>query len=140
MSLLCNSIIKDKQVLTKNGLEMLLLPEHKLLYEKLKGKYLTRNLHTTIMSNDINDSNNSNNRLLYVDIITDQSPNCQIHQNASVSIDHNVLEFRNFSNHLCTQSYVNNNINQLSNTSLCNSSNISSLISIALLHAILNKY
>ncbi|CAF3050445.1 unnamed protein product, partial [Rotaria sp. Silwood2] len=45
MSLLCNSIIKDKQVLTKNGLEMLLLPEHKLLYEKLKGKYLTRNLH-----------------------------------------------------------------------------------------------
>ncbi|CAF4725759.1 unnamed protein product, partial [Rotaria sp. Silwood2] len=30
MSMLCNSHIKDKQVLTADGKQMLLLPEHKL--------------------------------------------------------------------------------------------------------------
>ncbi|CAF3683536.1 unnamed protein product [Rotaria sp. Silwood1] len=43
MSMLCNSHIKDKQVLTANGKQMLLLPEHKLLYEHLKRKYPDRN-------------------------------------------------------------------------------------------------
>lgn len=39
MELLTKSIIKDKQVLTSRGKEILILPEHKLLYEKLKEKY-----------------------------------------------------------------------------------------------------
>lgn len=47
MLLLNNSIIKDKQVLTTNGIKMLLLPEHKLLYENLQTKYPNLNLSGT---------------------------------------------------------------------------------------------
>jgi hypothetical protein len=45
MSILTNCIIKDKQILTTNGKQILLLPEHKLLYENLKQKYPERNLN-----------------------------------------------------------------------------------------------
>jgi hypothetical protein len=45
-TILCNSIIKDKQILTTNGKQMLLLPEHKLLYENLKRKYPEMNLNS----------------------------------------------------------------------------------------------
>ena len=45
MSILTNCIIKDKQILTTNGKQILLLPEHKLLYENLKRKYPERNLN-----------------------------------------------------------------------------------------------
>lgn len=45
--ILNNSIIKDKQVLTSNGIQMLLLPEHKLLYETLQRKYPNLNLNST---------------------------------------------------------------------------------------------
>jgi len=38
MTMLCNSTIKDKQILTTNGTQMLLLPEHKLLFENLIKK------------------------------------------------------------------------------------------------------
>lgn len=44
MLILSNSMIKDKHVLTNIGMEMLILPEHKLLYENLKKKYPNRNL------------------------------------------------------------------------------------------------
>ena len=42
MSILIESVIKDKQILTKIGKEILLLPEHHLLYEHLKNKYPER--------------------------------------------------------------------------------------------------
>ncbi len=46
MTMLCNSTIKDKQILTTNGTQMLLLPEHKLLLEILIKKYPERNLNS----------------------------------------------------------------------------------------------
>ncbi|CAF3978277.1 unnamed protein product, partial [Rotaria sordida] len=61
MVILCNSSIKDKQILTTNGIEMLLLPEHKLLHENLKKNYPDRNFDITATSNNINNSNNRNN-------------------------------------------------------------------------------
>ncbi|CAF4916752.1 unnamed protein product, partial [Rotaria magnacalcarata] len=42
MQLLCNSIIKDKQILTNTAKQILMLPEHKFLCEKLKEKYPER--------------------------------------------------------------------------------------------------
>jgi hypothetical protein len=39
MSLLCNSVIKDKQILTTSAQEILMLPEHTRLYECLKKNY-----------------------------------------------------------------------------------------------------
>jgi len=47
MSLLTNCIIKDKQILTTNGKQILFLPEHKFLYENLKQKYPERDLNGT---------------------------------------------------------------------------------------------
>jgi len=46
MNTLNNSIIKEKQILTTIGKHMLLLNEHKVLYENLKTKYPERNLGT----------------------------------------------------------------------------------------------
>ena len=43
-SVLANCIIKNKQSLTTNGKQILLLPEHQHLYENLKRKYPERNL------------------------------------------------------------------------------------------------
>ncbi|CAF1344418.1 unnamed protein product [Rotaria magnacalcarata] len=42
MSLLTNSEIKNKHILTKMGEQVLMLPEHQLLHEKLKTKYPER--------------------------------------------------------------------------------------------------
>jgi hypothetical protein len=50
---LSNSIIKDKQILTTNGKEVLMLPEHKFLYEKLKDKYPERQLDSMYSSKRI---------------------------------------------------------------------------------------
>lgn len=47
MQTLCNSVIKEKQILTPNALEILLHPEHKLLHENLKRKYPNRNFTST---------------------------------------------------------------------------------------------
>jgi len=44
VSIWTNSTIKDKQVLTKIGKQMLTLPEHKVLYENLLLKYPDRDL------------------------------------------------------------------------------------------------
>ncbi len=44
MPLLTNSIIKDKQILTITGKQVLLLPEHKFLCEKLKEQYPDRHI------------------------------------------------------------------------------------------------
>ncbi|CAF4680863.1 unnamed protein product, partial [Rotaria sp. Silwood2] len=44
MQLLANSTIKDKQILTNTAKQILMLPEHKFLYEKLKEKYPERQL------------------------------------------------------------------------------------------------
>ncbi len=46
MNILNNSTIKEKQILTTIGKHMLLLNEHKVLYENLKTKYPERNLGT----------------------------------------------------------------------------------------------
>lgn len=46
MALLCNTIIKEKQILTKAGIEVLMLPEHYQIYEYLKTKYPERNLES----------------------------------------------------------------------------------------------
>ena len=43
-SMLYESVIKDKHILTALGREILLLPEHKGLLEHLKRKYPDRNL------------------------------------------------------------------------------------------------
>jgi len=103
MLILCNSIIKDKQILTANAIQMLLLPEHKLLYESLKQKYPDRKLDSMywpesfniisfililywisisfffhpviILSNDIPNSNNTNNHLLNDGTIINQPSN-----------------------------------------------------------------
>ncbi len=42
MLILTNSIIKEKQILTTSGKEILNLPEHHLLREQLKNKYPDR--------------------------------------------------------------------------------------------------
>jgi hypothetical protein len=42
MLILTNSIIKQKQILTTSGKEILKLPEHHLLREQLKNKYPDR--------------------------------------------------------------------------------------------------
>lgn len=42
--ILTNSIIKDKQIITTNGIQMLMLPEHKFLCENLKNKYPNLNI------------------------------------------------------------------------------------------------
>lgn len=39
MQLLSKSIIKEKQILTTTGKQILMLPEHRFLYEKLKQQY-----------------------------------------------------------------------------------------------------
>ena len=44
MTILSNSVIKRKQVLTMIGKQILKLPEHQLLYENLKRRYPERNL------------------------------------------------------------------------------------------------
>ena len=44
MTILSNSVIKRKQVLTMIGKQILKLLEHQLLYENLKQKYPERNL------------------------------------------------------------------------------------------------
>ena len=45
MLTLTNSVIKEKQILTMNGIQMLMLPEHKFLCENLKRKYPNLNLN-----------------------------------------------------------------------------------------------
>lgn len=47
MLILTNSVIKDKQILTTNGIEMLMLPEHKFLCKDLIKKYPNLNLNRT---------------------------------------------------------------------------------------------
>jgi hypothetical protein len=44
ITILCNSIIKEKQVLTPAAKDLLLSPEHNLLYQHLKEKYPERHL------------------------------------------------------------------------------------------------
>jgi hypothetical protein len=48
MSTLTSSIIKDKQILTSIGKEMLSLPEHELLLDYLKKKYPQRNFESML--------------------------------------------------------------------------------------------
>lgn len=50
MTTLCNALIKEKQILTSNGIQMLLLPEHKLLYEHVQRKYPSRNFGSKSIS------------------------------------------------------------------------------------------
>ncbi|CAF4134544.1 unnamed protein product [Rotaria sordida] len=124
MVILCNSSIKDKQILTTNGIEMLLLPEHKLLHENLKKNYPDRNFDITATSNNINNSNNRSNDLLNNNMIFNQSPNHETQQKTSVVTNenvsnHNAFRLPNFSNQLYTQLHANTNINQFSNISLC---------------------
>lgn len=45
MNILSNCIIKEKQVLTQLGKDLLLLPEDKMLYQHLQQKYPERHLH-----------------------------------------------------------------------------------------------
>ncbi|CAF4453853.1 unnamed protein product, partial [Adineta steineri] len=53
---------KDKQTLTINGKQVLLLSEHSLLYENLKKKYPERNLDSIILTNNNDNSNNTDNQ------------------------------------------------------------------------------
>ena len=46
MLIFSNSIIKDKQILTITCKQILMLPEHKRLYENLKEKYPELNLNS----------------------------------------------------------------------------------------------
>ncbi|CAF4169956.1 unnamed protein product [Adineta steineri] len=55
MQLLTNSIIKEKQVLTTTGKQILMLPEHKFLYEKLIEKYPERQLEIPILLEQTSD-------------------------------------------------------------------------------------
>ncbi|CAF3450604.1 unnamed protein product [Rotaria socialis] len=77
MQLLCNSIIKDKQILTNIAKQILKLPEHKFLYEKLKEKYPERQLENNITINSNDKLNNPDNNFVSNQITTDQPTNNQ---------------------------------------------------------------
>ncbi|CAF1677681.1 unnamed protein product [Rotaria magnacalcarata] len=73
MSLLCSSIIKDKQILTTAGKQILMLPEHNILYQHLKLKYPNRNLDIHLISNHIDNLQNTNNDLLSTETTHNQN-------------------------------------------------------------------
>ena len=50
MTILNNSIIKEKQVLTTTGMNILMLPEHRSLLQQLKRKYPDRFMNGTYLS------------------------------------------------------------------------------------------
>ncbi|CAF2073356.1 unnamed protein product [Rotaria magnacalcarata] len=77
MHLLCNSIIKDKQILTNTAKQILMLPEHKFLCEKLKEKYPERHLENNITINSNDNLNNPENNFVNNQITTDQPTNNQ---------------------------------------------------------------
>ncbi|CAF4822880.1 unnamed protein product [Rotaria sp. Silwood1] len=60
MSILTGSIIKEKQTLTKTGKEILLQPEHNILYNSLKQKYPEHFIESSI-SNETNAEQNISN-------------------------------------------------------------------------------
>ncbi|CAF4451165.1 unnamed protein product, partial [Rotaria sp. Silwood2] len=106
MIILCNSSIKDKQILTTNGIQMLLLPEHKQLYENLKKNYPNHNFD------------------MYIHFLKEKTA---VITNENVP-NHNVFPLPNFLNQLCTQLHANTNMNQFSNMSLCGNINAISSI------------
>ncbi|CAF3548944.1 unnamed protein product [Rotaria sp. Silwood2] len=106
MIILCNSSIKDKQILTTNGIQMLLIPEHKKLYENLKKNYPNHNFD------------------MYIHFLKEKTA---VITNENVP-NHNVFPLPNFLNQLCTQLHANTNMNQFSNMSLCGNINAISSI------------
>ncbi|CAF3345808.1 unnamed protein product, partial [Rotaria socialis] len=77
MQLLANSTIKDIQIITVTAKQLLMLPEHKSLYDKLKQKYPERHFENNITINSNDNLNNPDNHFVNNPIGTDQSTNNQ---------------------------------------------------------------
>ncbi|CAF4053549.1 unnamed protein product [Rotaria magnacalcarata] len=127
MSLLCSSIIKDKQILTTAGKQILMLPEHNILYQHLKSKYPNLNLDIHLISNHIDNLQNTNNDLLstetthnqniVVTSIDDQNSDHNIHNEIlNVSNQSSALSRVNWQNEKLNNMLSSNNIHQISPT------------------------
>ncbi|CAF1086183.1 unnamed protein product, partial [Rotaria sordida] len=84
MTILCNSTIKEKQVLTSAGKDLLLLPEHNVLLQHLKEKYPERHLDGIIPSDETNESTNTINEILPKSSINNSSINHENSQDSSI--------------------------------------------------------
>ncbi|CAF1472691.1 unnamed protein product, partial [Rotaria sp. Silwood1] len=129
MITLSNSIIKQKQVLTMNGKQVLMLPEHQLLYENLKRKYPERNLDDIHASNNIDNVTIANNLRLHSETTSSQSTDNQPRSNQDIAvkvISGKVLSHQNDEqtytplNQLLQQLHTNSRIEQSHNMSSSN--------------------
>ncbi|CAF1429116.1 unnamed protein product [Rotaria sordida] len=128
MTILSNSIIKQKQVLTVIGKQILTLPEHQLLYENLKRKYPERNLDSSYASNDVDTVTMANNQPLRNETTSNQSTNIQSTTNQdTVTIvsdeilpHHNDEQTYNPLNQLLEQLHANSSVEQSNNMSSSN--------------------
>ncbi|CAF4122533.1 unnamed protein product [Adineta steineri] len=82
IQLLTNSIIKEKQVLTTIGKQILMLPEHKFLYEKLNEKYPERQLEIPILLEQTSDHHIQHQPSNSFNQLSLQSQNTSIYDNS----------------------------------------------------------
>ncbi|CAF2876653.1 unnamed protein product, partial [Rotaria sp. Silwood2] len=119
MTILSNSVIKEKHVLTMIGKQILMLPEHRLLYENLKQKYPER-IHG---SNDIDNISVANNQSLHSETTSSQSTNSQSNItviSGEALSHHNDEQTYNPLNQLLQQLHTNSQVEQSDNMSSAN--------------------